>query len=109
MAPILIFGTATFGMDPPSFPDVDSVEKLLPALKELGISRLDTAARYPPLRPGRSEELIGEVAQLSSGFEVDTKVYTDTRTDGSGDLEREKMEESVEKSLKSMKRGGVSF
>ena len=102
MAPQLIFGTASFGMDMTEFQDRDSVVALLNKLHELGVDRLDTAARYPPLRPGRSEELIGEAIkseQVQNPPVVDTKVYTNTATDGSGDLTRESLGRSLEKSL----------
>ncbi|KAI3390381.1 hypothetical protein diail_9876 [Diaporthe ilicicola] len=98
MAPQLIFGTATFGMEMTDFQAADSVKPLLQALTKLGIDRLDTAARYPPLNPGRSEQLIGE-SELPAGFTVDTKVYTDTRGDGSGDLTSEAVDKSVNASL----------
>ena len=106
MAPQLIFGTASFGMDLTEFQDATSVRNLLEALKELGITRLDTAARYPPLNPGRSEELIGEAVELSSQFTIDTKVYTNTQTDGSGDLSQEAMQLSVGRSLTRLRRSG---
>ncbi len=110
MAPQLIFGTASFGMDMTEFQDAESVQELLGTLTELGISRLDSAARYPPMNPGRSEELIGEARKLSSGFQIDTKVYTNTQTDGSGDLSVEAVEKSVANSLKRLqKSGGVSL
>jgi len=111
MPPKLIFGTATFGMDGSSFADAASVRQLLTKLQALNISHLDTAARYPPLNPGRSEELIGGAIDMGKdlGFEVDTKLYTDTKTDGGGDLERERMERSVEESLRRLGRRGVSL
>ena len=101
MPPQLIFGTASFGMD---FQDRSSVETLLKNLQDLGISRLDSGARYPPLKPGRAEELIGETEQLGEAFVVDTKVYTDTRTDGSGDLTSESIEKSLLASLRRLER-----
>lgn len=107
MAPQLIFGTATFGMDLTEFQDPTSVDNLLSTVKELGINRLDTAARYPPLNPGRSEQLLGEASSLSNleaEFSIDTKVYTDTRTDGSGDLTREAVARSVKTSLERLGR-----
>jgi aflatoxin B1 aldehyde reductase len=73
------------------------------------MSRLDTAARYPPLDPGRAEELIGEVEEVSGEFMVDTKVYTDTKGDGSGELSKEMMEGSIKKSLGRLRRGSVSL
>lgn len=104
MAPQLIFGTATFGMDMTEFQDPSSVESLLKDLQVLGIHRLDSGARYPPMKPGRSEELIGETKDLSGGFLVDTKVYTNTQTDGSGDLSSEAIEQSLNASLQRLKR-----
>lgn len=114
MAPQLIFGTATFGMDMTDFQDPDSVKTVLETAQELGIQRLDTGARYPPRNPGRSEELIGETKSLLSGgdsgsFTVDTKVYTNVQTDGSGDLTLEAVEASITASLKRLQRPeGVS-
>ncbi|KAI0105675.1 putative oxidoreductase [Nemania sp. FL0031] len=104
MAPQIIFGTGGLGMDKTAFQDADSVKTLLQTLQGLGISRLDTAARYPPLNPGRSEQLLGEAGELSHDFVVDTKVYTDTRTDGSGDLTREAISKSVGESLQRLQR-----
>lgn len=60
MAPQLIFRTATFGMDMTAFQDAETVTPLMEVLKILGVSRLDTAARYPPFNPGRAEQLVGE-------------------------------------------------
>lgn len=104
MAPQLIFGTATFGMDLTEFQDPSSVESLLKDLQDLGIHRLDSGARYPPMKPGRSEELIGETKDRSSDFVIDTKVYTNTQTDGSGDLSSEAIEQSLNASLQRLKR-----
>lgn len=99
MAPQLIFGTATFGMDMTAFQDRDTVVLLLEELKTLGVTQLDTAARYPPFSPGRAEQLVGEAEAIAAGFSVDTKVYTDTKTDGSGDLGLTAIEKSVATSL----------
>jgi aflatoxin B1 aldehyde reductase len=104
MSPKLIFGTGNLGMAPGSFQDGDSVRPLMSTLKELGITHIDTAARYPPPSPGLSEKLVGGSAD---GFVVDTKVITDTRTDGSGDLERNTMEKSVNESLGRLNRDSV--
>jgi len=92
---------------PASFQDVDSIRQLLNALKDLGVTHLDTAARYPPNNPGLSERLLGEAG--AGDFVVDTKILTDTRTDGSGDLAFEAMNKSVGNSLKSLKRANVSI
>lgn len=99
MTPQLIFGTATFGMDMTSFQDEATITPLLEVLKTLGVTQLDTAARYPPFNPGRAEQLVGEAGAIAAGFSVDTKVYTDTKTDGTGDLSRESIEKSVGTSL----------
>lgn len=104
MAPQLIFGTATFGMDLTEFQDPSSVESLLKDLQNLGIHRLDSGARYPPMKPGRSEELIGQTKDLSGEFVIDTKVYTNTQTDGGGDLSSEAIEQSLNASLQRLKR-----
>lgn len=106
MPPKLLFGTAMFGMPGHgSFQEVQAVLTLMSTLKELGINHVDTAARYPPPFPGRSEQIIGETA---TDFVVDTKVLTNLSTDGSGDLEKERMEESVKASLERLNRESVS-
>ena len=103
MSPQLIFGTASFGMDLTDFQDPSSVQTLLKSLQDLDIHRLDSGARYPPTKPGRAEQLIGETKEFSSGFIIDTKVYTDTKTDGSGDLTIEAIEKSLQASLQRLK------
>ena len=104
MAPQLIFGTASFGMDMTDFQDVASVTSLLKTLQELDINRLDSGARYPPMKPGRAEELIGETKELSKNFVVDTKVYTNVQTEGGGDLSSEAIEQSLNASLHRLER-----
>lgn len=89
MAPCLIFETASFGMDITELQDMSSVKDMLKALRDLGIYRLDTGARYPPLQPGRAEEPLGEASELIINYNIDTNTYTDTRTDRSGDLTKE--------------------
>ncbi|KAL7622018.1 hypothetical protein AAE478_007519 [Parahypoxylon ruwenzoriense] len=108
MAPQLIFGTASFGMPMTEFQDAEAVKRLLQALKELGITRLDSGARYPPPKPGRSEELIGEAKEISCEFLVDTKIYTDTATDGSGDLTAGAIVKSTDGSLKRLQADSVN-
>ncbi|POS70323.1 hypothetical protein DHEL01_v211285 [Diaporthe helianthi] len=104
MAPQLIFGTATFGMDMTEFQSAAEVEGILKTLKSHGITRLDTAPRYPPLKPGEAEKLLGAAAGLSSDFTIDTKVYTNTNTDGSGYLSSVAIEKSISGSLEKLKR-----
>lgn len=108
MPPQLIFGTATFGMDMTAFHDVEAVKNMLRTVHSVGIQRLDTAPRYPPLSPGRAEQLLGD-SDLGGEFIIDTKIYTDTRNDGSGDLSHDAMQKSVDDSLGRLKRPeGVS-
>lgn len=103
MAPQLVFGTGVVGMDGMEFQDSESVAKLLLTLKELGINRLDTAARYPPFNPGKSESLLGATNALTDTFVIDTKVYTEVG-DGSGDLSSAAMQRSVDGSLERLQR-----
>lgn len=99
-------------MDMTGFQDPESVKTILDTVQELGIQRLDTGARYPPRNPGRSEELIGETKTLllsHGSLTVDTKVYTNVQTDGSGDLTQEAVETSINASLGRLQRPeGVS-
>ena len=104
MPPQLIFGTASLGMDMSDFQDLSSMNLLLNSLQEIGIHRLDSGARYPPMKPGMAETLIGQTKTLSQPFIIDTKVYTNTQTDGSGDLTAEAIEESVLASLQRLDR-----
>lgn len=107
MTPQIIFGTATFGMELTEFQDAESIDSLLQTLSGLGIHRLDSAARYPPMNPGRSEELIGESGAYSKEFIIDTKIYTNTQTNGSGDLARSAVRASVEGSLRRLQMEGA--
>lgn len=103
MAPQLVFGTGVLGMDGTEFQDSESVTDLLQTLRQLGINRLDTAARYPPFNPGKSEELIGAANVPGDAFVVDTKVYTEVG-DGSGDLTNTAIQKSVDGSLERLHR-----
>ncbi|KAL8640005.1 MAG: hypothetical protein Q9228_003028 [Teloschistes exilis] len=91
-------------MDMTDFQDPISVRTALGSLQNAGIGRLDSGARYPPLKPGRAEELIGETNDISGSFLVDTKVYTDTKGDGSGDLTLGAIEKSMRASLQRLQR-----
>lgn len=108
MAPQIIFGTASLGMPMSSFQDAETVKELLHTLQDLAITRLDSGARYPPNSPGRAEELIGENVKLSKNFLVDTKIFTDTATDGSGDLTKDAIDRSTVASLHRLRREAVS-
>ncbi|KAI9658639.1 MAG: hypothetical protein M1821_002199 [Bathelium mastoideum] len=104
--PVLIFGTATFGMDMTSFQDSEDIKNILQTLKKLDIVHLDTAARYPPLNPGRSEQLIGETIELSKDFTIDTKVAFG-QGDPSGSLTPDSIETSVKASFERLQRQKV--
>ncbi|AEO64699.1 uncharacterized protein THITE_2110991 [Thermothielavioides terrestris NRRL 8126] len=91
--PILIFGGGWIGKE---FGSREEVSDLLKTLQARGITRLDTAARYPPTDPGASERLLGEAGAPSRGFTIDTKVLCSG--DGSGSLEPAAIEESVKAS-----------
>ena len=95
-SPQLIFGCASLGK---SFTNNEEVEKLGEALQNVHISRVDTAARYPPTSPGTSERLIGE-ANYGEKFTIDTKVMVSG--DGSGSLTATNIGKSLENSLKSL-------
>lgn len=94
--PQLIFGAASFG---DAFRKPEDVQSVLELLKSHDIKYLDTAGRYPPTNPGRSEELIGLVKAAQQGFTIDTKILAGAG-DGSGELTRENIEKSVSTSLK---------
>ena len=96
--PKLIFGAASFGMN---FIDPENVQGVLDYLKENNVTNLDTAGRYPPTSPGRSEELIGATKAASQGFTVDTKILT-LSPDHLGGLERSSIEKSLNTSLQRM-------
>ncbi|KAJ7643808.1 NADP-dependent oxidoreductase domain-containing protein [Roridomyces roridus] len=70
-APTLLFGGASIG---DSFKTVEALDTLLTQLKDFGITRIDSAARYPLTNPGESERLLGKVGAVAKGFVVDTKI-----------------------------------
>ncbi|KAK8115576.1 hypothetical protein PG984_012078 [Apiospora sp. TS-2023a] len=91
-----------------AFQDAETVKELLHTLQNLAITRLDSGARYPPNSPGRAEELIGENVGLSKDFLVDTKIFADTATDGSGDLTKDAIDRSIVASLHRLRREAVN-
>ena len=97
--PHLIFGCATIGH---TFATESEVSAILNTVKRSGVSRLDTAARYPPTAPGRSEELLGDAQAGAKGFAIDTKIkVAGTTTDGS--LTASAIENSLNNSFKSLR------
>lgn len=95
-SPELIFGCASLGK---SFTTKEEVQELGEALQVAHISRIDTAARYPPTSPGTSEKLIGE-ANLGKRFTIDTKIMVTGA--GSGSLTATNIGKSLDNSLKSL-------
>ena len=92
--PNLVLGGAAIGS---SYQTSDAVSELLVALKKHGISHIDSAARYPPTDPGRSEQLLGQAKAAEAGFIIDTKI--DTEGDGSGTLTAAAIANSLEASF----------
>ncbi|KAH8597977.1 hypothetical protein B0O99DRAFT_684674 [Bisporella sp. PMI_857] len=73
MARQLTFGTPSLGMSLTGFEDVESVKNLPIKLIKLSTNRLDTAARYLPLNPRRSGQLLGKSKGLINNFDIDAK------------------------------------
>ncbi|KAL9093596.1 MAG: hypothetical protein Q9165_003991 [Trypethelium subeluteriae] len=104
--PTLLYGTSSFGMDMTDFQSCEHVKEVLQTLKKTGITHLDTAARYPPLNPGRAEQLLGEASEHTDAFVVDTKIATGTG-DRSGSLSKDAIGKSVQASFERLKRQKV--
>lgn len=91
--PHILFGGASIG-EPP-FDSVEKVKSLLEILRECGIESIDTAAIYPFIAQGKSEELLGESHASQLGFSIDTKL----KATGPGSLKPSSIEESLTGSL----------
>ncbi|KAK6852107.1 hypothetical protein PG995_012232 [Apiospora arundinis] len=90
-APQLIFGSGGLGQEIIG----DAVAELLQTLKEVGITRLDTAGLYLPSDIGASQRLLGQNgAAAKLGFTIDTKSMVNI-TGGAGTLEPAKIERSA--------------
>lgn len=103
--PALCFGAAFVGLDPAT---PQALISLLSSLTRLSITRIDTARRYPPSSPGKSETLLGEVKASEMGFAIDTKIKV-PGTGAAGSLTREKILKSVEESLGALDIEKVGF
>jgi aflatoxin B1 aldehyde reductase len=104
MPPTLFYGTAIFGTPTiPSLTEAENVSKFLDEVHSLGITELDTAARYPPDNVGGSERLLG-ATKAGSSFTINTKVLIAGAT-GDGTLTKDAIRASVANSLKTL---GVS-
>ncbi|KAF8208701.1 NADP-dependent oxidoreductase domain-containing protein [Mycena galopus ATCC 62051] len=97
--PELIFGAANVGSVWTAPDDINTLAQLL---RDGGIRRLDTAARYPPTAPGESQRTLGAHSFGSQGFAIDTKVLAFT-ADGSGEMTPEAIENSVNESLEALR------
>lgn len=75
----------------------EKVSELFNVLKELGLSRLDSAASYPPGNPWNTDTLLGQTKAAERGFQIDTKILG-RATDGHP-LSRGNIETSITKSL----------
>ncbi|KAM4057920.1 aldo/keto reductase family protein [Hirsutella rhossiliensis] len=100
--PLLIFGGASIGY---AYDRPEAVSELLRTLRSLGITRVDTAARYPPTNPGASERLLGEAGAATQGFDLDTKILC--WGDGSGTLEPAAIEKSLHESRRRLQSKGL--
>lgn len=84
-----------------SSPTPDGVSSFLSSVSSLGITQLDTAVVYPTHNFGGSEQILGE-CHASEKFAIDTKVFLTglgTANFGEGSLTREKIRDSLNKSL----------
>lgn len=97
--PDLIYGCATIGH---SFKTELEVSSLLHTINSNGITRLDTAARYPPTAPGLSQKLLGEASASKKGFQIDTKINIPPGTTPDGHLSASAIQKSADESLVSL-------
>ena len=95
--PQLIFGCASIGEH---FKSKEDVQTVFRTLKDAGIGRVDTAARYPPTAAGMSERLLGEAGVAQAGLIVDTKI--DISGNGRGSLTATNIDSSLQQSLESL-------
>ncbi|KAI1139951.1 Aldo/keto reductase [Hypoxylon sp. FL0543] len=100
--PIIYFGTSLFGSShAPALQDEANVSQFLDALRDAGVSQIDTAARYPPDNHGASERMLGRVRAGARGFTINTKVlFAGQNSDGT--LSKEAVRKSVANSLQSL-------
>ena len=101
-APQLIFGCGGVGHE---FVGEEAVRELLHTLRDAGVTRLDTAALYPPTAIGASQRLIGKTGAVRMGFTIDTKVMVSIHG-LRGTLEPEKIAESVVGSYEALQLSG---
>lgn len=79
----------------PQFADVKKIGPLLECLKTGSISKIDTAARYPPGQLGLFEQLLGRVgAATTMDFRLDRNILMGFN-DGSDELSAEAIAEAI--------------
>lgn len=86
-------------------PTVLTVSSFLSALSSHGITQIDTAAVYPGLNPGGSEQILGE-CHASENFAIDTKILITglgTENMAKGSLSRENIKKSLKGSLERLR------
>ncbi|KAI4156013.1 MAG: hypothetical protein LQ340_000602 [Diploschistes diacapsis] len=96
--PEAIFGCSSVGeyyMTP------EQVEELVSVLQKVGITHLDTAARYPPTNPGHSEKVLGE-NNVPSRFTLDTKIKL-VGFDSKGSLTAQAIDDSIAEQFSRLK------
>ncbi len=107
--PTLIFGTGFLGTST-TFPTLEETRQLLTFLREQGITRIDTARRYPAISPGQAETLLGSAGAAGidekdgnnfPGFTIDTKLAI-LNGQPSGSLSPDNIIRSVEESYKAL-------
>lgn len=102
--PKAIFGAALLGM---SFNEVKIVTDVLDTLSKYGVRHIDTAPRYPPFQPGKSEKLLGRSQAEAKGFLIDSKVLA--IPGGVGELEHASLRASISDTLVRLNSRKVSF
>lgn len=102
--PNIIFGSGSLGspLIGKNFCAPEQVQELLDQLKALGITRIDSAARYSPGNPGGSETLLGQVRAADQGFIIDTKINitNEAAATGFGSLTGPAIAKSLDESFK---------
>lgn len=97
--PSLIFGAGFLGV---SFPSSHETASLLHFLQRHRINHIDTARRYPAIKPGRSEQLLGEAHAAALGFVIDTKIKVTSEQGPKGSLTAVKIRESIVESFEAL-------
>ncbi len=100
--PVIYFGTGIVGSsNVPALQDAETLSALLDAVRDVGISQIDTAARYPADNQGGSERMLGLVGSPAKGFTINTKVLVSGNS-SAGSLSRDAVRASVANSLASL-------